>query len=123
MKRFNWGLVLAFAVSIGIWIIILTLCCCHPASQIMEPHLIMEGDIQGSQMNGIPYIKGNVTNVGGETAYDAWLYITIKETGDRFDVFLKDIRVGDTVVWKLVLEEYNWRDKTTCQFSFGWRGK
>lgn len=122
MKRLNLKLVLAAILYFTVCVFILSffLSC---QSQIMEPNLIMEGDIQGSQTNGIPYIKGNVTNVGGETAYDAMFYITIKETSDKFDVFLGNIGVGDTESWKLVLEDYNWRDKMTCQFSFGWRGK
>ena len=43
MKRFNWGLVLAFAISISIWILIFALCCCSsPMMQKGEVEFVGE---------------------------------------------------------------------------------
>lgn len=122
-KGFNWGLVLAFAVSIGIWVLFLTLCCCHPVSSVMEPELVMDGGILGSQINGMPFLKGHVTNIGGDTAYEAVLNLRILETNDMFRIALGDVGVGDKVAWEQKLKGYSWGDDINVNYSFSWRGK
>ena len=122
-KRFNWGGILVLVLCLLFWFFIITLCCCHPTSQILEPDLIMEGDIEGSQTNGTPYLSGHVKNQGEAIAYEAVLNLRILETNDIFRVALGDIVIGESVAWIQKLKGYSWGDDINVNYSFDWRGK
>ena len=63
---------------------------------------------------------GNVTNVGGGTAYNGRLYINANEGEREYITLLGDIDPGETIPVEENLEGYTFADDVRCTYRLGW---
>ena len=100
--------------------LILALMMCRPTSTVPAKLILHAPMIWISYNGGMPCMYGNVTNVGGGTAYNGRLYINANEGEREYIVFLGDIDPGETIPVEENLEGYTFADDVRCTYRLGW---
>jgi len=78
MKRLNWGLLLAFAFSIALWILFLCLVCCSPI-YVPAANVVFDGPIYAYMQQEDTYLRVSVRNLGHKTAYNVVATLLVKK--------------------------------------------
>jgi len=100
--------------------LILVLMFCKPTSMVPAKLVLHAPMIWISYNGGMPCMYGNVTNVGGGTAYNGRLYINANEGEREYITLLGDIDPGETIPVEENLEGYTFADDVRCTYRLGW---
>jgi len=100
--------------------LILVLMFCRPTSTVPAKLILHAPMIWISYNGGMPCMYGNVTNVGGDTAYNGRLYINANEGEREYITLLGDIDPGETIPVEEDLEGYTFADDVRCTYRLGW---
>jgi len=93
---------------------------CKPTSTVPAKLVLHAPMIWISHNGGMPCMYGNVTNVGGGTAYNGRLYINANEGEREYIILLGDIDPGETIPVEEDLEGYTFADDVRCTYRLGW---
>ena len=123
MKRFNWGLVLAFLLCIIFWFCVVCLVTCKPTSLVSTGRLVIASVGAASYADGTVYVYGRVENEGADPVYNG-LLITVVNGGEaEFEYFLGDFQAGEEKDFFCDLEGYTNPDEVNVTFRLSWDHK
>jgi len=93
---------------------------CNPTSTI-QAKLILHAPLYGTaRANGMLYIFGDVTNVGGQIAHNAQLTVIVNEGENEYVSFLGDFDPGECRSFECDLVDYHTPDEARCTFRLSW---